>query len=83
MDALLPYPALAGGLVVVLGFFTWLARLIRRRGAAGAGIGAALAAYEEAFRATSHAAHYEVRAQARRKAPTGSPDGPRPGTGKA
>ena len=35
----------------------------------------ALAAYEEAFRATSHASHYEIRAQGERKAPTDSPDG--------
>lgn len=83
MDALLPYLVLFGGLAVALGFFTWPARLIRRRGVAGVGIGAAMAAYEEAFRATSHAAHHEIRAQARRKAPTGSPARPRPRTGKA
>ncbi|MFI5686269.1 hypothetical protein [Streptomyces sp. NPDC051636] len=75
MEALLPYLVLLAGLTVVMGFFTWLARLIRRRGSAGAGMGAALAAYEEAFRATSHASHHEIRAQAERKAPTGSPDG--------
>ncbi|MEU1161097.1 hypothetical protein ACIPX0_24170 [Streptomyces sp. NPDC090075] len=39
----------------------------------GGGPGGALAAYEEAFRATSHAAHQEVRQQAERKTPTGSP----------
>ncbi|MGW7253240.1 hypothetical protein [Streptomyces sp. NPDC054834] len=75
MDALLPYLVLLAGLTAVLGFFTWPARLIRRRGAAGAGVGAALAAYEEAFRTTSHASHYEIQSQADRKAPADSPDG--------
>ncbi|RPF32105.1 hypothetical protein [Streptomyces sp. TLI_185] len=74
MDALLPYLVLAGGLAVVMAAFTWLALRIRRRGTAGGGLGGALAAYEEAFRATSHAAHHEIRAQADRKTPTGSPD---------
>lgn len=37
----------------------------------------ALAAYEEAFRATSHASHHEIRAQGERKTPTDSPDGRR------
>jgi hypothetical protein len=75
MSVLLPYLVLLGFLAATLGFFTWLARRIRRRVTAGGGIGGALAAYEEAFRATSHASHYEIRAQAERKAPTDSPDG--------
>ncbi|MGW0878722.1 hypothetical protein [Streptomyces sp. NPDC002671] len=75
MDALPPYLIVFGFFALTLGLLTWLARAIRRRGAAG-GMGAALAAYEEAFRATSHAAHQEVRAQAERKSPTESPDGP-------
>lgn len=74
MDALLPYLVLTGGLAVVMAAFTWPALRIRRRGTAGGGLSGALAAYEEAFRATSHAAHYEIRAQADRKTPTGSPD---------
>lgn len=74
MDALLPYFALAGYVAAVMAAFTWLALRIRRRGTAGGGLGGALAAYEEAFRTTSHAAHYEIRAQADRKTPTGSPD---------
>ncbi|WP_229839953.1 hypothetical protein [Streptomyces brasiliensis] len=64
-------------------FFTGPARLIRGHGAAGAGLGEVPAAYEEALRARSHGAHCEIRTQAEREAPTGSPDGPRPGTGKA
>ncbi len=64
-----------GGFAAVLGLLTWVARLNRRRGGAGTGVSGALAAYEEAFRATSHASHHEIRAQAERKAPTDSPDG--------
>ncbi|MEU1515756.1 hypothetical protein ABZ490_27065 [Streptomyces sp. NPDC005811] len=74
MDALVPFVVL-GGFAAVLGLLTWAARLIRRRGGAGAGMSGALAAYEEAFRATGHASHYEIRAQADRRAPTDSPDG--------
>ena len=77
MHALFPYLILLGLLAAVLGFFTWLARRIRRRDTAGGGMSGALAAYEEAFRATSHASHYEIRAQGERKAPTDSPDGRR------
>lgn len=74
MEGWLPYVIVFGFFAAVLGFLTWLARVIRRRGSAGGGAGAALAAYEEAFRATSHAAYQEIRAQAERKAPAGSPD---------
>ncbi|MGW2959717.1 hypothetical protein ACWDGI_14665 [Streptomyces sp. NPDC001220] len=73
MQTLLPYLFVIAGLAVVLTAFTALARYIRRRGTAGGGLGGALAAYEEAFRATGHASHYEIRQQAERKAPTGSP----------
>jgi hypothetical protein len=75
MDALSPYLALFGFLAAALGFFTWLARRVQRRGTAGGGMSGALAAYEEAFRTTSHASHHEIRAQGERKAPTDSPDG--------
>src|SRR6476620_5208578 len=51
MDALLPYLVLAAGVAVVMAAFTLLALRIRRRGTAGGGLGGALAAYEEAFRA--------------------------------
>ncbi|WP_328832512.1 hypothetical protein OHT77_35770 [Streptomyces sp. NBC_00252] len=61
MHALLPYLVMLGFLAAVLGFFTWLARRIRRRGTAGGAMSGALASYEEAFRATSHASHYESR----------------------
>ncbi|MYZ09706.1 hypothetical protein GT028_20345 [Streptomyces sp. SID2999] len=72
MNVWVPYLILCGGLVMVLGALTWLALHVRRRG----GAGGVLAAYEEAFRATSHAAHQEIRAEAERKTPADSPDGP-------
>ncbi|MDH6217017.1 hypothetical protein [Streptomyces pseudovenezuelae] len=74
MHALWPYLIAVGCLALVLGFLTWAARWIRRRGSGGGGVGAALAAYEEAFRATSHAAYQEIRAEAGRKDPLESPD---------
>ncbi|MEU6068270.1 MULTISPECIES: hypothetical protein [Streptomyces] len=46
-------------------------------GAVCAGVGGASAAHEEAFRATRQASHHEIRLRAGRKAPTGSPGGPR------
>ncbi|MGW7047544.1 hypothetical protein ACWGDT_33665 [Streptomyces avermitilis] len=75
MDALLPYLAFVGCLVVALGFFTWLALLVRRRGAAGAGVRSAMASYEEAWHVSGHESYYEIRAQDERKAPVESPDG--------
>ncbi|MFF7386506.1 hypothetical protein ACIQRE_23685 [Streptomyces griseoluteus] len=72
MDAWVPYLMLCGGLAVVLGALTWLALRVRRRG----GAGGVLAAYEEAFRTTGHAAYQEIRAEAERKTPADSPDGP-------
>lgn len=89
MSDALPLLVVAGVLAAVMGLFRWLASRVRRRGTAGAAISAALASYDEAFRVTAHDAHYEVRAQAERKAPLLSPDrpwetgtgGPRPGEG--
>ncbi|MEV4430887.1 hypothetical protein ACN9M0_37300 [Streptomyces sp. R-07] len=65
---------LVGALAGVMGLFTWLAAHVRRRGGAGAGIAAALAAHDEAFRVTAYESHYEIQAQASRKAPLLSPD---------
>nr|WP_079145986.1 hypothetical protein [Streptomyces lydicus] len=46
------------------------------------GLAAVPVAYDEAFRATAHESHHEIRAQAERKAPPPSPDGRwRPGDG--
>lgn len=76
MDTLLPLLIVAGCLAVVMGFFGRLALLVRRGGSAGAGITAAMAAYDEAFRVTAHEAHYEIQAQAERRIPLPSPDDP-------
>jgi hypothetical protein len=82
MSALLPALIVFGCLAAAMGFFAWLARVIRRHGGVGGGVGAALAAYEEAFRTTSHASHHEIRDRAERKAPADSPDGWRRRRGK-
>ncbi|MFB9521367.1 hypothetical protein ACFFTU_15590 [Streptomyces cremeus] len=74
MDAFIPFLMLIGGLATVLGFFTWLASRVRRRGLAGGAMSGALASYEEAFRITAHESHVEIRAQAERKEPILSPD---------
>lgn len=74
MDELVPFVIMVGGLVAVLGFFVRLAVRVRSRGLAGGAVNAALASYEEAFRATSHAAHVEIQVQTERKAPLLAPD---------
>ncbi|AYN32586.1 hypothetical protein DUI70_2083 [Streptomyces albus] len=74
MDKVWPFLVVLGSFAVVLGALARLAVHVRRRGSAGAGIGAALASYDEAFRATAHDSHYEIQAQSERKAPLLSPD---------
>ncbi|MFF2848207.1 hypothetical protein ACFVT5_18080 [Streptomyces sp. NPDC058001] len=90
MSGLGTFLIVVAGMASVMGGFAWLAVHVRRRGTAGAGITAALASYDEAFRTTAHQAHYEIQAQADRKAPLLSPDdhwsrggrdGQRPGAG--
>ena len=76
MIEVVPYLIVIACLALVLAFFTWLKRVVRRRGLAGSAITGALTAYEEAMRITSHEAHQEIRAQAERQAPTASPDDP-------
>lgn len=76
MNALLPLLIVVGCLAVVMSFFGWLALLVRRRGTAGAGITAAMASYDEAFRVTAHDAHHEIQAAAERRLPLPSPDDP-------
>ena len=75
MGGLLPFVVFVGVLAAVLGLFTWLASVVRRRGLAGGAVSAALASYEEAFRVTAHESHVEIRAQAERKTPVPTPDG--------
>ncbi|MFF3561362.1 hypothetical protein ACFYXS_15100 [Streptomyces sp. NPDC002574] len=76
MGPFVPYLLLVVCLAAVMGLFTWLATVVRRRGAAGSAVRAAMASYEEAFQVTAHDAHQEIQAQARRKVPVMSPDDP-------
>ena len=69
MGQLLPLLMVIASLAVVLGFFTWLARRIRRRGTAGGALRGAMAAYDEAFHGTAADSYYEMQVQADRKAP--------------
>ncbi|MEU8955877.1 hypothetical protein AB0C93_16405 [Streptomyces sp. NPDC048518] len=76
MDDALPLLVIFGGFAAVLAALAWLARRVRRRGTGGAALAGALAAWEEAYRITSHEAHVEIQAQADRQSPALSPDGP-------
>jgi hypothetical protein len=76
MNQLLPFLVIAGSLAAVMGFFTWLASVVRRRGLAGAGIREAMASFEEAYKVTSHDSYYEIQAQARAQSPTATPGDP-------
>ncbi|MDI3421189.1 hypothetical protein [Streptomyces luteolus] len=74
MSDALPLLLIALGMLAVLSGCALLAVHVRRRGAAGGAVSAAMAAYDEAFKVTSYEAHVEVRAQARRKSPLLAPD---------
>ncbi|MFJ7628405.1 hypothetical protein ACIQZN_18125 [Streptomyces sp. NPDC097595] len=74
MASFLPLLISTGVLAAVMGLLALLAVRVRRRGLVGSAMGAALASYDEAFRATAHASYYEIRAQADRQAPMASPD---------
>ncbi len=74
MSEVVPYMVVSGCLIAVMGFFTWLKRLVIRRGLAGSALRGALASYEEAMRITSHDSHIEIRAQADRQTPVVSDD---------
>ena len=76
MGELLPLLVVAGAIAAIMGFFAWLASVVRRRGLAGTAIRAAMASYDEAFHVTAYDSHYEIRAQAERKVPIVSPDDP-------
>ncbi|SCK49106.1 hypothetical protein [Streptomyces sp. WMMB 322] len=82
MGELLPYLVVAGVLAAVVGFFTWLAAVVRRRGVAGSAVRGALAAHDEAFHVTAHDSAYEIRAQAERKVPVVEPGCGTGGTGR-
>ncbi|WP_406347423.1 hypothetical protein OHA44_00705 [Streptomyces sp. NBC_00144] len=74
MSEVLPCLVVAGCLIAVMGFFTWLKRLVLRRGLAGSALRGALASYEEPMRITSHESHIEIRAQADRQTPVVTDD---------
>ncbi|QPP06013.1 hypothetical protein G4Z16_05910 [Streptomyces bathyalis] len=82
MSELLPYLVVAAALAAVIGFFAWLAAVVRRRGIAGAAVRGALAAHDEAFHVTAHDSAYEIQAQAERKVPVLSPGGRDGGAGR-
>lgn len=77
MRPLPPRPVQAGRPAVVLADSTGPARPIRRRG--GRERGVTPGAHDAALRGTGLAAYAEIRPPADRRAPTGSPDGRRPG----
>ncbi|MGY0056094.1 hypothetical protein ACWY4P_05985 [Streptomyces sp. LZ34] len=76
MGDLLPFLMVVGSLAVVMGFFTWLAALVRRRGVAGSAVRSIVDVYDQAWHATGHDSHYEIQVQAERKLPIPSPDDP-------
>jgi hypothetical protein len=65
--------AVLAGTAVVLVALVLVARRMRRRGSAGAAIGAAMAAYDEAMHPLAHDAAVELRAQDDRTAPVAAP----------
>ena len=69
MSRLLPLLAVLAGLTVTLALLTLLARHVRRRGTAGAGLRGALAAHDEVWHGTAADSYYELRVQADRKSP--------------
>ncbi|MCT2545881.1 MULTISPECIES: hypothetical protein [Streptomyces] len=75
MDEVVPLLVVVAALASVMGFFTWLAVVARRRGVAGSALSAALASYNEAYQGTAHQAYHEIRVQAERQVPVLSPDG--------
>lgn len=67
MDALLIAAAVVLGCAAALTGLAFLARRLRRRGATGQAIGAAMAAYDEAMNAGAHQTFVEMEAQRDRK----------------
>jgi len=62
------------GLSGVLGALVLIARRVRRRGAAGPAIAAAMAAFDEGWNTTAYARHVELRAQDERTSEAGDAD---------
>jgi hypothetical protein len=76
MDDVVPLLVVFAGLAAFMCGFTWLARLVRRRGLAGTAVRNAMAAYEEGWHVSGYEAHQELRAQADRTVPIPAPDDP-------
>lgn len=74
MSDVLPLLLMATAMLAVLGACAWMAVHVRRRGAAGSALSAALAAHDEALKVTSYEAHVEMQEQSRRRTPLLSPD---------
>lgn len=74
MRDFLPLLVIFGALILALCGLAWLAVSARRRGTGGAALRGALAAWEEAYRVTSHDSYQEIVAEAQRKAPLLAPD---------
>jgi hypothetical protein len=73
MDGVVPVLVVITCLAAVMGVFTWLARLVRRRGLAGTALRAAMAAYEAGWHVSGYEAHQELRVQAGRRESTPAP----------
>ena len=69
MSRLLPLPAVLAGLAAILVPLTLLARHVRRRGTAGAGLRGALAAHDEVWHGTAADSYCELQVRADRKNP--------------
>lgn len=69
MSWLLPLLAVLAGLTATLALLTLLARHVRRRGTAGAGLRGALAAHDEVWHGTAADSYCELQVQAHRKDP--------------
>ncbi|MGW0733987.1 hypothetical protein [Streptomyces sp. NPDC002851] len=74
IGTVLPLLLIAIGFAAVLTGLWRLAVRVRRSGGSGSGVAAALAAHDEAWRGTAHAAYVEIQAEAERKTPLLSPD---------
>ncbi|MFF0294632.1 hypothetical protein ACFYS8_35630 [Kitasatospora sp. NPDC004615] len=72
---MLPYLITLAVLAGVLTLLGLAGQALRRHRGAAAAVGGMLAAYEEAVRGTSYAAHAELLAEADRKAPVEVPGG--------
>jgi hypothetical protein len=71
-DLMLAVIVVAGVAAVMVGL-ALLAVRVRRRGAAGPAIGAAMAAYDEAMHSTAHDTFVELQAEADRVVPAPAP----------